>query len=102
MSWAEILDLSHSVLPRSVVAIFASEVVCLESLGRGGINNGKGEKCAWLSSRSVGAMEIGAEKAEDVCPPLARRVKRSQVLGPQVSERTALASSRCRGRGYRQ
>ena len=70
MSWAEILDLSHSVLPRSVVAIFASEVVCLESLGRGGINNGKGEKCAWLSSRSVGAMEIGAEKAEDVCPHL--------------------------------
>ena len=83
MSWAEILDLSHSVLPRSVVAIFASEVVCLESLGRGGINNGKGEQCAWLSSRSVGAMEIRAEKAEDVCPPLARRVNVEEAMDPQ-------------------
>jgi hypothetical protein len=39
ISCAEILDLSHSVLPRSDVAIFASGVLCLESLGRGGINN---------------------------------------------------------------
>ena len=37
---AEIFDLSHSVFPRSGVAIVASGMVCLVSLGRGGINNG--------------------------------------------------------------
>jgi hypothetical protein len=38
MSCAEILDLSHSVVPRSCAAIVASGVLCLVSLGRGGIN----------------------------------------------------------------
>ena len=143
-----------------------NKVVCLESFGRGGINNGKGEKCEWLSSRSVGrngdwsrgsvnngaakgntrgrrrlfiagsvrtlhhwiffnstwcftrgskgimvllprwnwtgATARGAEKAEDVCPPLALHVKLMRVLGPQDRERAVLASSWYNGRGYRQ
>ena len=41
MSWVEILDLSHSALPRSVEAIADSGFLCLVSL-RGGINNGAG------------------------------------------------------------
>ena len=70
MSWVEILDLSHSAVPRSTAAIDDSGVLCLVKR-RGGINNGDGmqlreDELRGLRSAGEGFAEEsrGAARAE--------------------------------------
>jgi hypothetical protein len=66
ISWAEILDLSHSALPRSVVVIFDSGVLCLVKRMRGGINGLGGEECeSGGALEATGAMEELQRRSRD-------------------------------------
>ena len=64
-SWLEILDLSHSALPRSVVAILDSGVLCLVKRARGGIDELGGEACECGGAlEAMRAMEDFAEEKQ--------------------------------------
>jgi hypothetical protein len=64
ISWAEILDLSHLALPRSV--IFDSGVLCLVKRMRGGINGlGGEERESGGAPEAMGAMEELQRRSRD-------------------------------------
>ena len=72
MSWVEILDLSHSALPRSTAAIDDSGVLRLINR-RGGINNGAGMQLGEDELRKLWGAGGGFAKKS-------RRAARAEVL----------------------